>query len=530
MDIIIEKSKDNNPIVKIKTPQRELYLSSRYYPFQEAEKISNNITLNTQHLLLIGLGNPYLVFSISKKNPEKEITVIEPSQEILNVILSNDYTNKLVSSSNVKIKLIRNLEELKEFLSNISYFEYYINPQYKVMFEFLTNWEDTIKKTLQNLEINRNTLKRFGNVWTKNLFLSSDYILLTKGVKEFLGIFKGIDTIIVGAGPSLDESIHILKELYNSFLIVSVDTSWGYLVNNGIQPDIVITVDPQLKNFVYNLTSKNYKNTIFVCDTLYPYIIYKHIPIQNILTFDSPLKVWQTIKEKFNLEKGTIEVGGSVVCSAIDLAYKLGSNSILLVGVDLGFPGQKIYSKGNYYEITNFLQSNIFLPYDPYNILSKYPVIEKPANNNTKILTDLRMITFKNWIENYISTTNISVINLSQNGLYINNTKTISKEEIKKESIRPQIEKIKKSIIETPLKNKENTLSKELKEILIKSITIYHKEGVFGVLEFIEKNIIAKHIFEMALQDILLGVYTEQEFLEEVGNKIKYFERVLKYF
>lgn len=530
MDVSIEKSKDNNPVIKVRIFQKELYLSSRYYPFQEAEKLADKITLKTQHLLLVGLGNPYLVFSVSKKNPEKEIMVIEPSEEIYNVILSDAYLKRLLSASNIKVKLIRNTEELKELLSDIGYFEYYINPQYKIIFEFISTWEDVIKKTLRNLEINRNTLKRFGSVWTKNLFLSSPYIPSTKGIKGFFGVFKGVNSIVVGAGPSLDETIDFLKEFYDSFLVISVDTSWRYLVENKVKPDIVITVDPQLKNFIYNLTSKNYENTIFVCDTLYPPIIYRYIPIKNILIFDSPLKVWQTIKERFGLEKGTIEVGGSVVCSAIDLAYKLGSNTVILIGVDLGFPNQKIYSKGNYYEIANFLQSNVFLPYDPYNILSKYPLVEKTANNGTQILTDPRMITFKNWIENYISTTNISVINLSQNGLYINNTKTVAKEEIEKVNVRPHIENLKELIIETPLKSCDSGFSKELKEMLVKVITIYHQEGVFGVLDFIDKNVVVKYIFEMALQSVLLDDYTEQEFLKELENKIKYFERVLKYF
>ncbi len=529
MDIITENSKDNKPIIKIKTPQREIYLSSRYHPLQEAEKISNNISIKTPYFLIIGLGNPYLIFSISKKNTEKEIIVIEPSEEIFNTILSNNYLSKMVSSHNIKLKIIKTEEELKNLLSSISYFEYYINPQYKTIFTFISTWEEIIKKTIQNLEINRNTLKRFGNVWAKNLILSLNYITLTKGIKEFYDVFKNINAIVIGAGPSLDNNLEELRELYNSFLIISVDTSWGYLSSQGIKPDIVITVDPQLKNFIYNLTSKDYKTTLFVCDTLYPPLIYKHIPISNILNFDSPLKVWQTIKEIYNLEKGTIEVGGSVVCSAIDLAYKLGANKVLLVGVDLGYPNQKIYSKNNYYELNNFVNSNIFLPYDPYNILSKYPIVEKISNNGSKILTDPRMITFKNWIENYITTTNISIINLSPNGLQINNTQHIPINALPKKNIRDEIEKIKSSIIEKTNPHTNINITKDIVETIKKVIDEYNKKGIFESTTIIENNILAKNLFEIALQDILLDDYNEDQFLKELSNRIRYFEKVLKY-
>ncbi|MCX8028400.1 MAG: DUF115 domain-containing protein [Brevinematales bacterium] len=541
MEVKVENSRDGNPIIKVKLDRREIYLSSRYSPLGEAEKVSKSINIKNDLILLTGIGNPYLAYEISKNNPDKTVIVIEPLREIYETVLSNPYFKRLLSNSNIKIELVETTEKLKSLLSDIRYFDYYINPQYKSLFE-IHMFEKIINETIHNLEINRNTLIRFGRLWLKNFILSFENSVKAKPVKLLFGTFNEFDVVVVGAGPSLDENKDILKNLYRNSIIISVDTSFSYLISMGIIPDIVVSVDPQMRNVIYNLIKKNYTNTLFVVDTLYPPIIYKFIPYNNIFMFNSPLKVWTLLKDNFNLDKGDILVGGSVICSSIDLANKLGAKNIILIGGDFCFPNLRIYSKGNYYELSKFITSNIFNTYDPWYILSKYPLILRLSKTNTPVFTDPRMLTFKEWIEKYVTTNNIKLINTSSNGLKIQsetssniNTSTeISNlidnnninSEINKQSYfssrRERIENIKRNLISIDIiqgyENVIRFIHRSIKEVFNK----YEGNGIYGVVDTLTKNEFLKYLFEIGLQNILLREYTEKEFLAKLNEDILY--------
>lgn len=525
MEVSIESAKDGNPILKVKVNNNEFYLSSRYFPLKDAERVSKDITIDNNILLFLGISNPYLIYSTSRIHPDKEIIVIEPSDVIFNLVMSDKNLSRLLDNSNIKRVLVRTDEELKEILSNLTYFDYYIHPQYKIIFDFIPRWEMIIKDTIRNLEINRNTLRKFGKVWLKNFITSFPYALSSKPVSKAFGVFSGMDVVVVGAGPSLDDNLQLLKELHSRSVIISVDTVWSYLASNQIIADFVITVDPQVRNFIYTILNKSYDRTIFVADTLYPSLLYKFIPYQNILTFDSPMKVWQMIARDFGVSKGEIMVGGSVICSAIDFASRLGADRVILVGADFSFPDKEIYSKGNYYELSHFLSSNIFSPYDQWKILSKYPLLERLSKNGKTVFTDPRMITFKEWIEKYIQTNKIRLVNLSRRGLLVGG-ETDEDTFQNSTSKRDKIEELKEGLIRLESDINPEEVVEHIHMSIRRVIDVFHKNGIYGVVDELSRNEFLKNLLEMGLQEILLREYSEDEFLKMLEDEVIYVERL----
>ena len=57
---------------------------------------------------------------------------------------------------------------------------------------------------------------------------------------------KGKVAVVVASGPSLRRynQIEILKKYKNRLIIISADGALYYLLDNGIIPDLVITLDP----------------------------------------------------------------------------------------------------------------------------------------------------------------------------------------------------------------------------------------------------------------------------------------------
>ena len=63
-------------------------------------------------------------------------------------------------------------------------------------------------------------------------------------VGELKGDFPDIPFILIGAGPSLDESIDFLREVQDRAIIVASNSPYRKLINNGIKPHLVVTADP----------------------------------------------------------------------------------------------------------------------------------------------------------------------------------------------------------------------------------------------------------------------------------------------
>ena len=63
-------------------------------------------------------------------------------------------------------------------------------------------------------------------------------------VGELAGLFEEIPFVLVGAGPSLDESIDFLKFMQDKAIICASNSPFRKLVNSGIRPHLVVTADP----------------------------------------------------------------------------------------------------------------------------------------------------------------------------------------------------------------------------------------------------------------------------------------------
>ncbi|MEN2998457.1 MAG: 6-hydroxymethylpterin diphosphokinase MptE-like protein [Brevinematia bacterium] len=524
--VVVDVSKDGNFILKGYVDDREFLFSSKYFPLSEAEKLVDRIEVKNPTVVVVGAGNPYVIYFLSKRYSDRNIVVLEPFESVFSTLRSHKELSRLISSSNVRLELVESEFKLVEILGEIGYFDLYVHPQYRGLFSFIQDWEKVIKKVMGNLEINRNTLKRFGNVWVKNLLLSIHSVIKTKGVRKLFGAFGGMDAVVVGAGPSLDRDIERLKLLYQSCVVISVDTSWGYLVSNSVIPDIVVTVDPQLRNFIYILQSKCYGDTIFVCDSMYSAIIYDFVPTQNVFTFDSPLKLWNLVKREFGIEKGEVMVGGSVVCSAIDLANRIGCSRVLLFGVDLSFPRKRVYAKGNFCEVENFISSNVFSPYDGWKLLSRYPLLERISKSKVRVFTDPRMLTFKEWMESYVRENGVRLINLSNEGLRIEGEITLEDAYVPKNN-RDRITEVKSSLIGVEEGDRGvGDASRRFRERVGKIIKVMDEGGIQALVDLLEKDELLKSLIELGLQSILLGDYSEEDFLAELRREVEYLRRL----
>ena len=158
--------------------------------------------------------------------------------------------------------------------------------------------------------------------------------------------FSGRAAIIVSPGPSLEKNIELLKDVKGRAVIICVLHALRDLQISGVDPDMVVHVDPRDLKTVNS--KKNGKVTslwnqwidgndlskvnLVVSNYQRPNMF--EVSAKNVIWMSSGLPIGELLPiDVFDYER----VGGSVSHAAFDLAVELGCTSIALVGQDLAF-------------------------------------------------------------------------------------------------------------------------------------------------------------------------------------------------
>ncbi len=146
---------------------------------------------------------------------------------------------------------------------------------------------------------------------------------------------------VVAAGPSLEDSIHLLKTAAPDDLIFAVDATLKALDQFGIMPNVVVSIDPNPAICFEGIKFNKYRQ----CDLVYfprmkPDLIHKWQGTRYCAYSTSPL--YDDVNQKW--PRLRLFTGGSVIHPAIDLAVQLGCKEIIMLGADFGFPYPKTHA------------------------------------------------------------------------------------------------------------------------------------------------------------------------------------------
>lgn len=161
-------------------------------------------------------------------------------------------------------------------------------------------------------------------------------------VAALFGTQPGRDVFVIATGPSLQQHLPRLLNVANSAtrpLIICVDTAYVPLRNQGIIPDVVVSID-------HRITARH----LPVEGSAHIALVY--LPGQDAVMLEgwqgpryvgySSSPLYARLREQ--IPKATLHVGGSVIHPAVDLAVKMGAARITLFGADFAFPGGKTHT------------------------------------------------------------------------------------------------------------------------------------------------------------------------------------------
>ncbi|ADG83620.1 motility associated factor glycosyltransferase family protein [Thermincola potens] len=390
-EVTVEEARSGKLTLKAKDKTgRCFYLHSPADPLTEAERfISRQGLQQGQKVALVGLGFGYHLAEILRQvGSDGQVIVFEPNASVLKAFLASLPEGidlllapqvKLVTGSDLG-KFIRELRLVLEDLS-IS------NGRLVIHSPSLRLWPgefESVKQVLQEWKVKVDTSEARKDLMGENF--KKNLLCITKDlpVNHIFGRLSGIPLVIVSAGPSLDKNIGDLKKLKGKAVIMAVGTALGALQKAGIKPDLIIITDPspvvmkQLKGIFLDAP-------LIYLPTVFPGVVAVHQGIRLVAFQEG----WEQ-SERYAREQGleTVQTGGSVATTALDIAIRTGAEPIIFVGQDLAYSDNKTHASNTMYGRQKI---------KPVNILFT------AGNQEEKVPTSVSWLIFLKWIERRIA-------------------------------------------------------------------------------------------------------------------------------
>lgn len=284
-----------------------------------------------------------------------------------------------------------------------------------------------LEKDVKEFEFNTDTKKEYSESSSKILepvFIGNYQHMqpyITKGVgvvalrDALVGQVESLGAVLVGAGPSLDTDLPLLKQYSQDLFIIACDAALPVLTKNGIKPNIIVVTDHsdrQIKNF----TNQNIEDSFtFMVSVVHP-MTFNEARKANALVlwynmYDVSSPTCRAIPEMSG-RKGAFLPGVLTSSIVMQSAFWLGFKNVAFIGNDLAY---KDIKKGYANDIDEDKKD-----YQKQNkINSEEGLVLYDDIYGEKIYTHKVFIAFRDWLNEHLEKVwpGANVYNCSQQGI-----------------------------------------------------------------------------------------------------------------
>jgi hypothetical protein len=431
-DIRVEAAVTGEPVITIGGK----YVHSRRDPAREGRRAAEALEAGEGPVVVLGFGLGYAAEAV-----RRPVIVVERRKAVLRAALENRDLREFLSTQRIVFVLggessgvtgaLRLFEGKPGILRN------------RTLMALDEDWYADVERHIHTWaardDVNQATLRRFGKRWVRNLAINMTAIRDAPGIAGIAGCLATPATdrrpapapvLLAAAGPSLDRIGPYLKEIAERCVIVAVDTSLRFLLNAGVDPDFALVVDPQYWNYRHLDRAAAPRTCLVAESAVFPPVL-RH-PFGRTLLCSSLFPLGRFIEDRVDT-KGILGAGGSVATTAWDFARILGTDTIWIAGLDLGFPGLKTHFRGALFEERSHAESTRFAPGETWSVraLRDGHPFRAPAADGGQVLTDRRLSLYSAWFESrFRSFPAIRNRSLSPEGIAIPGLETASIEEL----------------------------------------------------------------------------------------------------
>jgi hypothetical protein len=426
---------------------------SRYSPEKEAVRLIEDILpLEKERTLVIviGSGLGYHI-ELLEQSGFKNIIIIEQDREIYEIfekiyefgfipgiITPDDPIEKLDSYfTALQIEQFRHIKTLV------------LRGGYRK--ELYEQFESRIERLLKVRLGDFATRLKFEENWFINILRNVNHLGKSARVGELTARRIGAPIVIVSAGPSLKESVPMLRVIRDYVFMIAVDTALLVLYEAGIVPDLVYTLDSQVHNLGdFLMIPRDYMERIglvydLVANSALPEFFPGRLIAANTAHLDydpdgkpflqkNELSHW--MENISGISFGDIETGGSVATSAFHFAFLAGGSPIIITGQDLAYSyyASHCSSTPHFYRIGRMNNRLVPIMSTFLKVMKNREVFLAPGSHG-KVYTDFLLNNYRGWFEESAKSVlknypDLPLINATANGVIIDQFQGIENGEL----------------------------------------------------------------------------------------------------
>lgn len=354
---VAEATVTNCRIVPSSSGVPNLYMTAEnvyYYdqtdPLRDTEEQLEALKLkNTRLAVFLGLGLGYQVLlfvkNMAKEQNTNHILIIEKDMEIFKVALKSINLVPLLEDEKIKFMIALPVEslyvEIRNYLLEQSRFILLkaMKPVYHLS-ALKLHKEYYLNALKQLRESGTHQVLHFGNdpkdslIGVENMLDNLYEIVFNPGINLLYNKFKGKPAVVVATGPSLNKNKHLLKGLEDRALIISVEASLKILLEMGVKPHLVTSLErvPAVFKLIEGLKKEEVEDVYFAACPVVRSEVYEAYPGPRIIVYRN----FDHFKW-LGVDRGILNIQLSAGNMAFKVAEALGCDPIILIGQDLAF-------------------------------------------------------------------------------------------------------------------------------------------------------------------------------------------------
>ncbi|HEX4125399.1 MAG TPA: 6-hydroxymethylpterin diphosphokinase MptE-like protein [Tepidisphaeraceae bacterium] len=334
---------------------RRIYLHSRYAPLEEAARMVDSAGVEScLAFYVFGFGLGYHVQNLFDRAGDEAIFLIfEPDLMILRTAFEHHDFSKLIASGRAHFfhrldkgellaRLTPHIVLIHVGAANLVHgpSQQLAGPFHDQMRKWISEYDSFASTSLNTLLLNSTRT-------AENISRNIGWYAASPGIARLRDRHKGEPAIIVSAGPSLRKNKHLLPGLQGKAVLIAVQTTLQPLVDSGVEPDYVTSLD-------YSLLSTRFWQKL--PRTLKTELVAEPKAAAEIFHMNpGPLSILgndfaEGLLREMKLARPTIPSGATVAHLAFYLAEHMGCDPIIFIGQDLGFSDGLCYTAGTSYD------------------------------------------------------------------------------------------------------------------------------------------------------------------------------------
>lgn len=331
------QSKIGLPILKI----NNYFLHSKYDPIKEAQQFADKHFKSGHIHFVFGYGRGYFIEQLLTKCTNDElIVVVEPI--IKNIKVKHPHLKIIESTEESVLK-----EEIGKLNTVISQKAVLCSPNYdKLCIQDYKIFLEIINNKFKLDTVNEITVRRYSYEWQRNYLFNLNNSRNDAPLSELYNSFE-FPVVIASGGPSLTKQLPLLKKVRENVVLIAAGSTVNTLQANNIKPDFVVSIDGGEPNYQH-FKEVFYHDVSLIYSMLHHYKINDSFQSLNYYFLSEHLS---TLKQHFDSVSDssitTCFLGMSVANTAFEIALKLTSGPIALIGQDLAYTDGKTHAEGN---------------------------------------------------------------------------------------------------------------------------------------------------------------------------------------